>query len=424
MKVLLTDDSGDRPREETSASMSDVPGVEQFGAICIRKDAMGGEEILLITTRETKRWTIPKGWAIKGLKPHQVAEREAWEEAGVLGRAGKRPVGSFRYMKKLNDGALVQASVEVHVLEVRRLKRRDATIEILNYKRDGTPFWNELHMSPLRNDAGEVAYLFASQLDVTELRRVQTLEEAEHRLLLEVDHRTKNVLAIVDSIVRLSKSENAAAYSASVQQRVQALSRTHMLLAEHGWQEVALGEIIRTQVAVFAQRSVDVAGPTIMIPAPSVQPIGLAIHELVTNAAVHGALSDGRGRLTIGWKPEGKGLVLDWSEQGVKFEPGGVGRGFGEVLLSAVIEKQLGGQITRDWKSDGLSLRIELPSLDRVGRDLRRKPRPIAFLKRMPAWLARSTSVKRYEPARGVSLQRTPRRSSRRTPEGRRACDL
>ncbi|WP_183830089.1 HWE histidine kinase domain-containing protein [Rhizobium sp. BK377] len=264
----------------------------------------------------------------------------------------------------------------VAVAEIRAAiaQRRDATIEILNYKKDGTPFWNQLHLSALRDEAGAVAYFFASQVDVTELRRVQTLEEAEHRLLLEVDHRTKNVLAIVDSIVRLSKSENSAAYSASVKQRVQALSRTHMLLAESGWQEVSLESIIRTQVAVFGGDQVDVQGPEIMVPAPSVQPLGLAVHELAANAAVHGSLSRGKGTLSIDWRKEGNGLVLHWNEEGGPVPAERHGHGFGTVLLGAVVEKQLGGSIHRTWGNGGLQLRIELPSLDRVGGGLRHKP--------------------------------------------------
>ncbi|MCH4547496.1 PAS domain-containing protein [Rhizobium changzhiense] len=269
-----------------------------------------------------------------------------------------------------------EATSRTTVTEIRAAiaQHRDATIEILNYKKDGTPFWNQLHMSALRDDDGMVAYYFASQIDVTEHRRIQTLEEAEHRLLLEVDHRTKNVLAIVDSVVRLSKTDSVEAYSASVQQRVQALARTHMLLAENGWKQVALDNIVLTQIGVFGLDSVTAAGPAVMIPAPSVQPIGLALHELAANAAVHGALSHGGGWLDIAWQQEGSGLILDWTERGLSRTPTQQGRGFGTVLISAVIERQLGGTITRDWRDDGLSLRIELPALDRVGGGLRARP--------------------------------------------------
>jgi PAS domain S-box-containing protein len=253
-------------------------------------------------------------------------------------------------------------------------QEREGTVEILNYRKNGTTFWNQLHLSPIRDDDGQLAYYFASQVDVTAYRKVQTLEEAEHRLLLEVDHRTKNVLAIVDSIVRLSRSDNAAAYAASVQQRVQALSRTHMLLAENGWQQASLHDIVRLQVAVFGSDGVEIAGPSVVVPAPSVQPIGLAIHELAANAAVHGSLSRPGGSLRVEWRRKGDGVILEWRESGAGNGQPQEGKGFGNVLLRAVLEQQLGGQITREWRDDGLRLLVELPSLDRVGGSLRSKP--------------------------------------------------
>jgi PAS domain S-box-containing protein len=252
-------------------------------------------------------------------------------------------------------------------------QQRETTIEVLNYKKDGTQFWNQLHLSPIHDEHGELAYYFASQVDVTDYRRIQTLEEAEHRLLLEVDHRTKNVLAIVDSVVRLSKSDNAAAYAASVQQRVQALSRTHVLLAEKGWQEVELAEIIRVQARVFESSDIEIAGPVVMVPAPSAQPIGLAIHELAANAAVHGALAQ-KGRLRISWELHDGGLTLTWHESGPARPNKEAGRGFGNVLLGAVVEKQLGGRISRDWRDDGLLLVLDLPALDHVGARMQGRP--------------------------------------------------
>ncbi|MBB6486981.1 NUDIX hydrolase [Rhizobium lusitanum] len=93
----------------------------QFGALCFRTMENGRPEILLITTRETHRWTIPKGWPIKGLKPHEVVEREAWEEAGIKGKAKKKPYGFYTYLKRLADSRTVTASVEVHALEVKEI---------------------------------------------------------------------------------------------------------------------------------------------------------------------------------------------------------------------------------------------------------------------------------------------------------------
>lgn len=98
--------------------------IEQSGAICLRTAADGTLQVLLITTRETGRWTIPKGWAIKGLLSHKVAEREAFEEAGVKGRAHKKSFGRYSYFKRMPDGVMVPASVTVHVIDVRRMKRK------------------------------------------------------------------------------------------------------------------------------------------------------------------------------------------------------------------------------------------------------------------------------------------------------------
>ncbi|WP_426289082.1 NUDIX hydrolase [Ensifer adhaerens] len=98
--------------------------VEQFGALCVRGEHPGEYEVLLITTRETGRWTIPKGWPIKGLSPHEVAEREAWEEAGVKGRAKKRAFGYYTYIKALDDGSKLPSVVEVHLVQVKRTKKR------------------------------------------------------------------------------------------------------------------------------------------------------------------------------------------------------------------------------------------------------------------------------------------------------------
>jgi PAS domain S-box-containing protein len=262
------------------------------------------------------------------------------------------------------------------VAEIRAMiaQEREGTVEILNYRKNGTTFWNQLHLSPIRDDDGRLAYHFASQIDVTAFRKIQTLEEAEHRLLLEVDHRTKNVLAIVDSIVRLSRSDNAAAYAASVQQRVQALSRTHMLLAENGWQQGSLNDIIRHQVRVFGNDGVRIDGPSVLVPAPSVQPLSLAIHELAANAAVHGSLSRRGGSLHIGWWIQGDGVFIEWRESGGGGAPSQPGKGLGNVLLRAVLEQQLGGKITREWRDGGLRLVVELPSFDRVGRTLRSNP--------------------------------------------------
>lgn len=90
----------------------------QVAALPWRRTPQGGIEVLLITSRETRRWVIPKGWPIKGLASHQAAEREAYEEAGVRGEVAKRKLGAFHYDKRLNNGRVQRIKVTVFALKV------------------------------------------------------------------------------------------------------------------------------------------------------------------------------------------------------------------------------------------------------------------------------------------------------------------
>jgi 8-oxo-dGTP pyrophosphatase MutT (NUDIX family) len=94
---------------------------QQYGALCFRYDEGSGVLVLVITSRASKRWIIPKGWPIKGKKPHEVAATEAWEEAGVRGKVEKKAVGSYTYLKEIEGGNVVPCVVDVFQLEVSEL---------------------------------------------------------------------------------------------------------------------------------------------------------------------------------------------------------------------------------------------------------------------------------------------------------------
>jgi 8-oxo-dGTP pyrophosphatase MutT (NUDIX family) len=95
----------------------------QYGALPFRPDAKGSIAFLLVTSRQTRRWLIPKGWPMAGKKPHQAAEQEAREEAGIVGSIAKRPIGSYRYWKRL-DATFALCKVDVYPLAVDRLAER------------------------------------------------------------------------------------------------------------------------------------------------------------------------------------------------------------------------------------------------------------------------------------------------------------
>ncbi|WFU13006.1 NUDIX hydrolase (plasmid) [Rhizobium sp. CB3090] len=94
----------------------------QYGAICFRRKNGDREvEILVITSRDTGRWIVPKGWPIKGKEPHEAAATEAWEEAGVRGKVRKTPIGRYTYLKELEGGKVVPCVVEMFQVEVKEV---------------------------------------------------------------------------------------------------------------------------------------------------------------------------------------------------------------------------------------------------------------------------------------------------------------
>lgn len=108
---------------DTAVGQREDQPIKQFGALPYRSETNGRLSILLITSRETKRWIIPKGNPIGGLLPHETAEREAFEEAGVRGQIDPVPVGAFTYSKRLKDGRCRNALVTIFPLAVTRTAR-------------------------------------------------------------------------------------------------------------------------------------------------------------------------------------------------------------------------------------------------------------------------------------------------------------
>jgi PAS domain S-box-containing protein len=246
---------------------------------------------------------------------------------------------------------------------------RETTVELLNYRKDGTSFWNELHLSPIRNDAGEVIYFFGSQRDVSERRSAQALAASEHRLLREVDHRAMNVLALVEGIVRLSNAETPARYAAAIQRRVQALARVQALLSSRGWASVQLEDVLLGQVEPFGAARVSLSGPPVALDATRVQPLALALHELAANAAIHGGLSARDGTVAVQWRPVDDGLIeISWRESGGPAITGEPSAGFGTTLMKGIVQRQLGGSLTPHWNPDGLQVELRF-SLGRRDAD-------------------------------------------------------
>lgn len=196
--------------------------------------------------------------------------------------------------------------------------------------------------------------------DITERR---ANEEARLLLAREVDHRAKNALAVVQALVSLTRAPTKEAFVTAVRGRVAALARAHSLLSRNRWQGADLTQVVTDETAAYQRPGqVRLGGPAISLAPDAVQPISLLIHELATNAVKYGGLSTEAGLVRVDWRilPDGQ-LLLTWTESGGPpvVEPGA--RGFGSTLVSEVTTRQLGGQVTIDWRPTGLSFSVVLP---------------------------------------------------------------
>ena len=147
-------------------------------------------------------------------------------------------------------------------------------------------------------------------IDVTERKEA---EERQDLLAREVDHRARNALAVVQSIVRLTRANNVEGYVAAVEGRIKALARAHALLSDARWHSADLGALVAEELAPYRAGEVDkvqVTGPNVSLPPHMAQGLALALHELATNAAKHGALSSLLGKLSLNWQLRRDYLVL------------------------------------------------------------------------------------------------------------------
>ncbi|MFZ0267611.1 PAS domain S-box protein [Caulobacter sp.] len=189
-------------------------------------------------------------------------------------------------------------------------------------------------------------------------------EEARLLLAREVDHRAKNVLAVVQALVSLTQAATKEEFIAAVRGRVSALGRAHSLLAENRWEGGDMRQIVVDETSAYHKPGqLEVVGPVLVLGPHAVQPLSLLIHEMATNAVKYGALSVAEGRVRVEWRIlPNQALELRWSEHGgpVVNEP--ASRGFGSTLVREVATRQLAGLLDIAWPVDGVRLVATLPS--------------------------------------------------------------
>jgi two-component sensor histidine kinase len=220
-------------------------------------------------------------------------------------------------------------------------------------------------VAALRDPDGAVrGYLKIGQ-DVTERR---ASEERQELLMREVDHRAKNALAVVQSVVHLTPARDPVTFKRAVEGRISALARAQTLLAQHHWNGADLRVLLAGELAPFlGDRRAELDGPAVTLPPGAAQPMAMAFHELATNAVKYGALSVEGGHLSVSWRLEQRSgerphLRLRWVETGVGLiADTPERRGFGSRLLEGTVRDQLGGAVTLSWEASGLVCEIDVP---------------------------------------------------------------
>jgi len=227
---------------------------------------------------------------------------------------------------------------------------------------DGETIW--LHARAERTQQNNRSLVIGITADITERKLT---EERSEFMMRELDHRVKNLLAIILSIAEITarSAPDVQSYKGGFRARLDAIARTHSLLADARWSGVDLRSLIEDEVVDrSAAGRVEIDGPQVPISPGAAQSLSMLLHELNTNARKYGSLSVDGGRLKILWYKlggEDGEVVLTWQETGGPQVQTPSHRGFGSKVINQIIERQLGAKVTTDWNPAGIILSVRIP---------------------------------------------------------------
>ena len=219
---------------------------------------------------------------------------------------------------------------------------------------------------PERDADGSVVGVVAAVFDITDRKQA---EEHIRLLLSEVNHRSKNMLSVVAAIARQTKAPSQEEFVKRFSDRIQALATSHDLLAESQWQSIAVSDLVRAQLAHFQDLigcRIRLDGPPLNLSVAGAQCIGMVVHELATNAAKHGALSNEVGSVEIAWQVNNQVpdnlFTISWMERGGPPVVAPTSRGYGSTVIKSMAELNLDGEVQLHFASTGLNWRLACPA--------------------------------------------------------------
>ncbi|HEX8166245.1 MAG TPA: PAS domain-containing protein [Beijerinckiaceae bacterium] len=260
-----------------------------------------------------------------------------------------------------DDKAAVWAGRDAAVAE-----RRPIECDVRLRRHDGAYRWHRMSAVPLKRDDGEVYAYVGTATDIDDMRRA---EERQRLLINELNHRVKNTLATVQALAAQTFRDAVpeAVARRTFEARLFALSKVHDTLTRENWEGADLGRIVADALAPYhghAGRFL-VAGPDLRLRPAMALPLAMALHELATNAAKYGALSNEAGRVEIRWSVSGsddaRRLGLSWTERGGPAVAPPQRSGFGTRLIRHGLARELAGEVALAYDPAGVTCRIEAP---------------------------------------------------------------
>lgn len=290
---------------------------------------------------------------------------ELWGREPALGDTDQRFCGSFKMFRP--DGTFMphEQCPMAEVVSGQISEARDA--EVIIERPDGSRVAVVVNILPLKDAAGDVIGATNCFYDITARKEI---EARQQMLLQELNHRVKNTLAIVQAIASqtLSDESDPQAFRAAFQKRLAAMSRNHNLLSQSDWQGSPLREVLLLEAAPYADGDADriaIDGSNVKLTPSASLALGMAFHELATNAAKYGAFSVSTGQVRIHWLIENKNgephLRLEWRESNGPPVSPPRRRGLGSRLIERGLSHHLNGQAELHFERAGVRFVLDAP---------------------------------------------------------------
>lgn len=259
-------------------------------------------------------------------------------------------------------------SEEVQKIKIAFAGNADSEPEVCFRRKDGNDFWASVFITSVCDETGTIEQHFISLVDLTAQREKQSHCEM---LIDELNHRVKNTLVTVQSIMRqsLRATTDPAVIRETIEARLFALSRSHDLLSRHSWEGAGLRSLLDAELKPFIHANRDharitIEGVDVSIPPKAILALGIAFHELATNAVKYGALSNEVGTILITWDVMTKGkderLTLTWRESGGPAVVVPDHKGFGSQVIERGLAHELGADVSLAYLPSGVIFTIEV----------------------------------------------------------------